>query len=195
MKQIPRPIVPPTEVRVLSHSEIRQLLDTCRSKSLEDRRDLAILMILLDTGIRISELAGLTVEDIGFDKTIRVFGKGRKWRTAALGTGSSTALDRWLRARGEASGSLWTGRKGPLTVGGLRRMVVRRGQQIGVDLHPHMLRHTFVDNWLRNGGAEVDLAKLCGWTSIRMTEKYARFHANERAVVAHKSIAPLDKLL
>lgn len=195
MSQVPRPIVPPTEVRVLNHFEIQQLLGTCASRSTEDRRDLAILMILLDTGIRISELAGLTIEDIGEDSTLRVFGKGRKWRTAALGAGSSAALDRWLRSRGEAPGALWIGRKGAMTVSGLRRMVVNRGKQIAVDLHPHMLRHTFVDNWLRNGGAEVDLAKLCGWTSIRMTEKYARLHANERAVSAHKSVAPLDRVL
>jgi integrase len=57
-----------------------------------------------------------------------------------------------------------------------------------------MLRHTFIDNWLRNGGNEVDLARLCGWTTTRMAERYARQRANERAVNAHSSIRPLDKM-
>ncbi len=52
-----------------------------------------------------------------------------------------------------------------------------------------MLRHTFVDNWLRNGGAEVDLARLAGWTTARMAERYAQHRADERAVTAHKTIA------
>ena len=73
-------------------------------------------------------------------------------------------------------------------------MIQRRGQQARFHLHPHMLRHTFVDNWLRNGGAEVDLARLAGWTTTRMAERYAQHRADERAVSAHKSVAPLDSL-
>jgi integrase len=74
----------------------------------------------------------------------------------------------------------------PLRVG-------KNGQILNV-VYPHMLRHTFVDNWLRNGGAEVDLARLAGWTTTRMAERYAQHRADERAVTAHKSIAPLDSL-
>ena len=73
-------------------------------------------------------------------------------------------------------------------------MIHRRGLQAGFHLHPHMLRHTFVDNWLRNGGAEVDLARLAGWATTRMAERYAQHRADERAVTAHKSVAPLDSL-
>jgi integrase/recombinase XerC len=194
MANIPRPIVPQTEVQVLNRDEVNQLLSNCQGRSREEKRDYAILSIMLDSGIRLSEVVGLTIEDIGQDGTLRVYGKGRKWRTVALGVQSSTALNRWLRLRGNAPGAIWLGRKGPLTIYGIRRMVKHRGMQIGIALHPHMLRHTFVDNWLRNGGAEVDLAKLCGWTSTRMAEQYARHHANERAVSAHKRISPLDSL-
>ena len=196
MTHVARPMIPPTEVRVLNNDEISKLLATCvgRGRGREDKRDLAILMVMLDSGIRLSEVVGMTLEDIGQDGTIRIFGKGRKWRTVALGVDSTSALNRWLRLRGNAPGRVWLGRKGPLTIYGVRRVVVKRGLQIGMDLNPHMLRHTFVDNWLRNGGAEVDLAKLCGWTSTRMAERYAQHHANERAITAHKRIAPLDFL-
>ena len=57
-----------------------------------------------------------------------------------------------------------------------------------------MLRHTFVDNWLRNGGNEVDLARLAGWTTTRMAERYAQHRADERAIVAHGMVKPLDSL-
>jgi integrase len=194
MINVARPMIPPTEIRVLNNEEIRNLIGACSGRKGDDRRDLAILMVLLDSGVRLSEIVGMTLEDIGQDGTIRVFGKGRKWRTVALGIESSSALNRWLRIRGNAPGAVWLGRKGPLTNYGVRRIVVKRGASIGIDLNPHMLRHTFVDQWLRNGGAEVDLAKLCGWTSTRMAEKYARHHANERAVTAHKRIAPLDSI-
>ena len=194
MANIPRPIVPQTEVRVLNQNEVQQLLSTCHGRSREEKRDYAILTVMLDSGIRLSEVAGLTLDDIGQDGTLRIYGKGRKWRTVALGVESSTALNRWLRLRGNAPGAVWLGRKGQLTTYGIRRLVKHRGMQIGVELHPHMLRHTFVDNWLRNGGAEVDLARLCGWTSTRMAEQYARHQANERAVTAHQRIAPLDAL-
>ncbi|CAB5021408.1 unannotated protein [freshwater metagenome] len=57
-----------------------------------------------------------------------------------------------------------------------------------------MLRHTFVDNWLRNGGGEVDLARLAGWSGTAMAGRYAQHRAAERALTAHKTIAPLDRL-
>ena len=57
-----------------------------------------------------------------------------------------------------------------------------------------MLRHTFVDNWLRNGGSEVDLARLAGWCGTAMAGRYAQHRAAERALTAHKTIAPLDRL-
>jgi site-specific recombinase XerD len=194
MATIPKPIVPPIDVAVLSPDEVRRLLDTAKGNSADKRRDYAILAIMLDAGLRLAEVTNLTIEDVGADRTLRVFGKGRKWRTVALGTTASTALDRWLRMRGDAPGSLWKGRQGELTPTGVRGVVRRRGHQAGLKVHPHMLRHTFVDNWLRRGGSEVDLARLAGWTTTAMANRYARHRADERAVTAHRAIAPLDAI-
>ena len=191
---VTKPIVPPSEIPVLTSHQVRLLLATCCGKDAESRRDYAILSIMLDTGLRLSEVARLSISDVSEDGTLRVFGKGRTWRTVALGTTSATALSRWMRLRASENESLWSGRKGSLSPEGIRKMTKRRGLQAGFHLHPHMLRHTFVDNWLRNGGAEVDLARLAGWTTTRMAERYAQHRADERAVTAHKSIAPLDSL-
>ena len=191
---VTKPIVPPSEIAVLTSPQVRALLATCCGKDAESRRDYALIAIMLDTGLRLSEIARLSIDDVSEDATLRVFGKGRKWRTVALGTTSATALSRWTRLRSPDSTSLWSGRKGALSAEGIRKVVQRRGRQAGFHLHPHMLRHTFVDNWLRNGGAEVDLARLAGWTTTRMAERYAQHRADERAVTAHKAVAPLDSL-
>ena len=195
MERIPRPIVPPVEIPVLRPEEVRALLDTCKGHTPADRRDRAIITLMLDTGMRLSEVVGLTTADLGADGTLRVFGKGRKWRTVALGNLSSQALGRWLRTRGDHDGPLWTGTRGPLGPTGMRKMVQRRAQQAGLTIHPHVLRHTFVDQWLRNGGSEVDLARLAGWTTTRMAERYAQQRANERAVASHNLVQPLDRII
>jgi len=189
---VTKPIVPPSEIQVLNQKEIQALLSSCRGKDSQSRRDLALIAIMLDTGLRLSEVTALTVNDISECRTIRVFGKGRKWRTVALGSTSSLALSRWLRVRPTSSESVWTGPNGPLSTTGIRKVIIRRGLQSGIQIHPHQLRHTFVDNWLRNGGAEVDLARLCGWSSTRMAERYAQHRADERALSAHAKISPLD---
>lgn len=194
MAGVPKPIVPPIEIRVLTATEVRRLLDTCKGKGAENRRDMALLTIMLDTGLRLTEVTNLKLGDISEDRTLRVFGKGRKWRTVALGETSTAALDRWLRIRGDREGGLWSGRRGDLTPNGVRLVVRRRGRMAGLKVHPHMLRHTFVDNWLRNGGSEVDLSRLAGWTSTAMASRYAQHRAAERAVTAHRTIAPLDRL-
>jgi site-specific recombinase XerD len=194
METVCKPIVPPTEIAVLTPDEVRRLLATCKSNKPDDRRDSALLSVMLDTGLRLAEVARLSPDDVGNDHTLRIFGKGRKWRTVALGTASSLALTRWMRTLPTGSTTLWTGTKGPLTTTGIRKVIERRGRTAGLDIHPHQLRHTFVDNWLRNGGSEVDLARLCGWTSTRMAERYAQHRADERALTAHKSVAPLDSL-
>jgi integrase len=195
MVGVPRPIVPPSEIEVLQPHQIRALIAACRGSSRMQRRDMAIITIMLDTGIRLSELVRLTTTDVGEDRTLRVFGKGRKWRTVTLGDVSALALSRWMRTRGSEDGGLWTGTRGPLKSTGMRKMIQRRGLECGFHLHPHQLRHTFVDNWLRNGGSEVDLARLAGWTTTRMAERYAQHRAGERAQRAHETVRPLDSIL
>ncbi len=192
MVGVPKPLVPPTEVEVLTPAQVHLLLGSCSDKSEESRRDYAVLTLMLDTGLRLSEVTSLKLSDLGEDLTIRVFGKGRKWRTVVLGNTSANALRRWLRIRDSKDEFIWSGKRGPLTNVGMRKMIQRRGAKVGIKLHPHMLRHTWVDNWLRNGGSEVDLARLAGWTSTRMAERYARQHADERAIDAHKRVSPLD---
>ena len=194
MGNIPKPKVPPVDIPMATREQVVQLLKSCEGRDSTSRRDYAIIAILLDTGLRLSEIVNLTLEDISEDFTLRVFGKGRKWRTVALGATSSRALQRWLRVRKSDEPRIWTGRRGPLTQSGLRRMLTRRSHALGFHIHPHMLRHCFVDNWLRQGGSEVDLSRIAGWTTPRMADRYARHRADERALAAQRRLAPLDSM-
>lgn len=123
-----KPIVPPSEIPVLSPLQVKTLIATCSNKDAESRRDHALITVMLDTGLRLSEIASLTINDVSEEGTVRVFGKGRKWRTVALRTTSTTALSRWMRLRTPTTDSLWSGRKGALATEGIRKMLQRRGK-------------------------------------------------------------------
>ena len=127
MVGVTKPIVPPSEIVVLTSPQVRSLLATCCGKDADSRRDHALLAIMLDIGLRLSEIARLSIDDVSEDGTLRVFGKGRKWRTVALGTTSGTALSRWTRLRSPDLTFLWSGRKGALSTEGIRKVVQRRG--------------------------------------------------------------------
>ncbi len=194
------PPAPAPEVPVLDDAVISAMLKTCKTNSFEDRRDAAIIMTLLDTGGRVSELTALTLEDIG-DGAARVMGKGRKPRTVFYGVTTARVLDRYLRARDRHKDArytdrLWLGKRGPMTRFGIRDVLEKRCDLAGVDrVHPHQFRHTFAHSWLADGGQETDLMRLTGWSSRSMLSRYAASAADARAADSYrKRQSPADKL-
>ena len=152
-------------VEVLSVADVRRLLAVCAGTDLVSRRDTAILRLFADTGMRREELANLRVDDLYLDEQVAyVMGKGRRPRACPFGNKTALALDRYLRVRSKHANAesewLWLGHKGRLTASGIGLMVRRRGQQAGVSVHPHQLRHNFAHVWLSSGGNE---GTSCDW--------------------------------
>ncbi|WP_433506765.1 tyrosine-type recombinase/integrase [Pseudonocardia halophobica] len=194
------PAVPEQPVPIITDEELSKLLHACRGNTFEARRDAAIVRMLLDTGVRAGELAGLTVDDLDFDLDVaRVLGKGRRGRAAPFGVRTGDALRRYLRSRAKhpyaQQPALWLGARGAMTASGIAQMLDRRGAEAGIgEVNPHRFRHTFAHRWLAAGNQEQDLMRLTGWRSREMVGRYAASAADQRAREAHKRAGLGDTL-
>ncbi|HEV2759325.1 MAG TPA: tyrosine-type recombinase/integrase [Acidimicrobiales bacterium] len=101
MARMKPPHVPDEPVPVLGDDDLRRLLAACEGKGFEERRDMAIVRLFLDSGMRLAELANLRVEDLDLDQDVAiVVGKGRRPRACPFGSKTGQAIDRDLRMRG-----------------------------------------------------------------------------------------------
>jgi site-specific recombinase XerD len=184
--RVKMPVKEQKVIATWTQPQINLLFNACNLK-----RDEAILGVLLDTGIRASELCGLTLDRTiltSDDAYLLVNGKGRKQREVGLGRRARLALARYLHRersstlpRGVTSLYTFLARGGePLSVEGLERVMERlrdkagREHFQGVRVSPHTARHTFAVNYLQAGGDVFRLSRLMGHSSLLVTEGYLK---------------------
>jgi len=137
------------------------------------KRDSTILYCFLATGLRVSELQKLKIEDIDFEnKKITIRGKGGKLRLVFLTDQVVQIIKDYIDNSKE--GFLFVGHKNlPITVMTIYRIIKSIGEQINQKLYPHMLRHIFATNMLQNGAPIQAVQHLLGHSSIQTTEMYS----------------------
>jgi site-specific recombinase XerC len=201
----PRPPEPRT--RVLTEAELRRLLKACEGRDFRARRDAAIVLLFVDAGLRLGELATLQLDDVdAAGRLVYVVGKGSRRsgprrRAVPLGVKAARVLDRYVRERRRHPhadrSALWLGDRGGPTLGrdGIVRALKRRAAAAGIGgMHPHMLRHTWAHHFRAAGGSEGDLMWLGGWTSRQMLDRYGASTAAERAAAAARRYSLADRL-
>lgn len=194
MWRVKTPRIEETSPEVLTDDEITRLLAACEGKTFEDRRDLAIIRLALDSGMRRFEIAAMPFDEGILDQRVyRFTGKGDHTRAVYLGDKVIRDIDRYLREREKHPhaklSALWLAHKGALTPDGVHHLVRRRAAMAGIPrtFGPHALRHTFAHNLKRDGVSEEDLMRLGGWRDVKSIRRYGNKAADERAeVVARK---------
>ena len=182
------PKVPRGLPKALSEEEVGRLLDAPVGDGPAVLRDRAILEVLYGTGVRVSELVGLSLGDVDLDAAlIRAFGKGSKERIVPVGVPAVRALVAWLgpggrpdlapaqwRRRGDAEAVFLNVRGGRLSRQGAWDVLNRYARQVGLEgkLSPHVLRHSCATHMLDHGADIRAVQELLGHASISTTQVY-----------------------
>lgn len=185
----------PETKQPFTDDELRRLIAACRTL-----RERALILCFIVTGARLSEIGGMTTDDLRGDGTLLLHGKGNRERWVHLGTPAYDALACYLKNR---EGRVWVAdaqqtarryRGRPMASHGLYELIKRIGARAGIsDGHPHRLRTTFANRWLDRGYDLVALQGQMGHAQIEMTAHYSRYNSAKRGLEMQSRM--LDSLL
>jgi site-specific recombinase XerD len=187
------PKVAKKQLRFYSKQEVGQIIQACK-----DKRDRALILLMIDSGLRLSETIALNWGDVDVNTGVIkvVSGKGRKARMVMIGFNARRALLKYLGqvASGDEQPVFQSQSGKRFTVSGMRSWVLRIGKRAGIKLSPHALRRTFATLALKAGMNVFQLQGLLGHSSLEMTRRYVAL-LNEDLIDAHKKHGPIDHLL
>jgi site-specific recombinase XerD len=187
---IPTKRVPPPETRFLERDEIEHLLQALPRRGRLALRDRALLLFLYNTGARVQEAADLRVEhvDLGEHPTVRLHGKGDKWRTCPLWQQTARTVAQLLESLDPSATphtAVFTARGQPLTRYGIYTIVRRHGARLddprtGRTISPHTFRHTAAVHLLE-AGVEVNVIRgRLGHADLSTTNRYAEINTKAK---------------
>lgn len=198
MPETPRKIIP-----TFSTDQIQRLMGALDPRTPNGFRDYAIILVFIDTGIRLSELVNLRLEDIDFGQScFLVKGKGNKERVVPFESQVRRALWRYLSAvRPDPDSSqvcqFFLSRQGfPLRPRAVQSMISRLGRRAnvsGVRCSPHTFRHTFARQYLLNGGDIFSLQRILGHTSLEAVKLYVNLTSLDVSR-QHRKFSPVDTM-
>jgi site-specific recombinase XerD len=195
---------PPRKVIVpFTEEQARDLLGAMDTRRPIGYRDWTIVITLLDTGIRVSELTGLRLQDANLkERSLRVFGKGRKERIVPIGATLQRALIKYVSqcrsdTAAQSSDNLFLSAGGnPLTANSVEAIITKYGIKAGIEgvrCSPHTFRHTFAITYLRNGGDVFTLQRILGHETLDMVRNYVNVAQND-VEQAHLRCSPADNM-
>ena len=204
LKLLPRPKQPQLTIEPLTDDEVKRVLASIDTKSPYGARNYAIIMALLDTGLRLSELCNLKTEDVHLDSRhcyVKVLGKGQKERLVYLGRRAHEALltyNTFVRphhAKDPACHASLPNYPRTPTQPRCRRTHDRRcGKEAGIPrIHAHLLRHTAATQYLVQGGDVLSLQRKLGHSGLEMTNRYVHLASDQLAAIQER-VAPMDKI-
>jgi len=198
---IPKP--PKKVITPFSEEHVRALLNTIDTKSAIGFRDWTIVLMLLDTGIRVSELTELKLENVSLaQRCLKVCGKGNKERIVPIGISVQRAIAKYLtrhrtNPRYPLSDNLFLNRDGmlltPNRIESIIEQYASRAGIRGVRASPHTFRHTFAITYLRNGGDVFTLQRILGHETLDMVRNYVAL-AQSDLQEAHLRCSPVDNM-
>lgn len=186
-------------VEVLTDDEIARILATCDVKEHHGARTHAIVTLMLDTGLRFSEVITLEESQLDIDDGyLKVLGKGNKERIVPFGSASQKTLWRYhklFRPEPIDTETFFLTEEGyQFTGDGFKSLFQRLAQRSGIPrLHAHLLRHTFATKYLMAGGDIFSLQQILGHTSLEMVRRYVTL-ASQHVVVQHRKFSPMDRV-
>ncbi len=168
-----------TVIDTFSMEQLETLVNQC-GRDFTGTRDRAMMLLMLDSGLRVSELCGITLDDVNWtEQTVLVLGKGDRERIVPFGCATRQALSSYLVRRGNLSTRVLfvTCYGEPVDRYRARRIIQARCEKAGITsvrCSPHTFRHTMAVSYLRNGGDVFSLQKMLGHTDLAMTRRVRR---------------------
>lgn len=187
MRQVEKPRPQKIAVVPFTDVEVRAMLASVRRN---EERDRSMILLLLDTGVRSSELIGLAMKDIDLvARRVKVLGKGNKERLIPFSSRTASAIFRYTATLSEVLPETFLY---PYTRNSLADLVKNIGIRAGVKkAHPHRFRHTFAVTYLRNGGDPFTLQEILGHTTMEMVRVYLHL-AQVDIESAHRRASPVE---